>query len=53
MYKEILDLQCELLDDLGLHYRALNMSSHELGASAYQKVDLECWFPSKNDFGEI
>ena len=29
------------------------MSSYELGASAYRKVDLEWWFPSKNNFGEV
>ena len=49
----MVDFQCELLDDLGLYYRGLNMSSYELGASAFKKVDLECWFPSKNAFGEV
>ncbi|CAI2365143.1 unnamed protein product [Moneuplotes crassus] len=53
IFDEMVNLQCEMLDELGLHYRGLNMASYELGASAYKKVDLECWFPSKNDFGEI
>ena len=29
------------------------MASEELGASAFRKVDLECWFPSKAGFGEV
>jgi seryl-tRNA synthetase len=53
MFEEIVELQTELLDDLGLAYRGVNMASYELGASAYKKIDLEWWFPSRNDFGEI
>lgn len=41
MFQDIVDIQCELMSDLGLHYRGLNMSSFELGASAYRKIDLE------------
>ena len=52
-FQELVDIQWEILDELGFHYRGLNMSSYELGASAYRKVDLEWWFPSKNNFGEV
>jgi len=29
------------------------MASEELGAAAFQKIDIEAWIPSKNDYGEI
>ena len=29
------------------------MASEELGAAAYRKFDIEAWFPSKRDYGEI
>ena len=35
------------------HYRLLEMSSEELGASAYHKYDLEAWMPGRKDFGEV
>lgn len=31
----------------------LEMASEELGAAAYRKFDIEAWFPSKGDYGEI
>jgi len=33
--------------------RVLNMPSHDLGASAYKKYDIEAWIPSRNDYGEV
>ena len=38
---------------LGLKYRLLDMASEELGSAAYRKYDIECWIPSKKDYGEI
>jgi seryl-tRNA synthetase len=34
-------------------FRVLDMPANDLGASAYRKFDIEAWFPSKNDYGEV
>lgn len=43
---EMLEIQKELLNDLGLHYKILDMATEELGLSAYKKFDCEAWFPA-------
>jgi len=43
----------ELLSELGLHWRALEMPSAELGASAYRKWDVEAWMPGRGEYGEV
>lgn len=40
-FKELIDIQMEFLDSLGISYRVLNMPSEELGSSAYKKYDIE------------
>lgn len=49
----MLEAQTELCDELGLHYRILDMPTEELGASAYRKYDIEAWMPGRGEFGEI
>ena len=46
-FEEMLDIQTEILSSLGLRCRVLSMPSHDLGASATRKVDIEAWFPSR------
>ncbi|KAI1099103.1 seryl-tRNA synthetase [Jackrogersella minutella] len=46
---EMLDLQTDILQGLGLHCRVLEMPSADLGASAFRKVDIEAFFPSRRD----
>lgn len=53
MYNEIVEIQTEMFDELGLHFRVLNMPSEELGGPAYCKVDMEAWMPARGEFGEI
>ena len=53
LHLELLEIEKEILDELGLHYKVLEMSSEELGLSAYRKFDIEAWFPARNDFGEV
>lgn len=50
---EILEIQKEIYNDLEIPYRVLEMSTEELGSSAYRKFDIEAFFPSLNDYGEI
>lgn len=47
VFEEMLDMQTEILGSLGLTCRILEMPSHDLGASAARKIDVEAWFPSR------
>lgn len=51
--EEILQLQKEIISDLGLTARVLNMSPDELGSPAYKKYDIEAWMPGRRDWGEV
>lgn len=53
LHKEMLDIEMELIDELGLSYRVLDMPTKDLGASAYRKYDIEVWMPSRKDWGEV
>jgi len=33
--------------------RTLEMSTEELGASAYRKYDIEAWMPGRGSWGEV
>lgn len=50
---ELVQLQQTLMRDLGLCFRVRDMATHDLGAAAYRKFDLEAWMPSRNDYGEL
>lgn len=50
---EIVSSQKELFKELGLNFVLLDMPSHELGAAAYRKYDMEAWMPGRNMYGEI
>lgn len=47
------NIQEELFQSLGLHYRVLDMAKHELGNQAYRKYDIEAWMPGRQKYGEI
>lgn len=42
----------EMLEDLKLPYRVLNICTGDMGAGKYKMYDIETWMPSKNAFGE-
>lgn len=46
-------MQEDMFEELGLHFRVLDMPTEELGASAYRKYDVEAWMPGRGAFGEI
>lgn len=52
-HKELLDIEVELLKDLNLHFKVLDMPTDDLGASAYRKFDIEAWMPYRDDYGEV
>jgi seryl-tRNA synthetase len=43
----------EVLQELGLPYRAVNIAAGDLGASAAKKYDLEAWLPSQERYREV
>lgn len=49
----MIEIQKGICDDLGLHWRLLDMASIELGASAYRKYDVEVWMPMRKEWGEV
>ncbi|OJD31246.1 seryl-trna synthetase [Diplodia corticola] len=52
VFDEMLSIQTEILESLGLHCRILEMPSTDLGASASRKRDIEAFFPSRRERDE-
>jgi len=46
-------LEEQVLQGLGLPYRAVNIAAGDLGAPAAKKIDLEAWFPSQGRYREV
>lgn len=53
MHDELLGLEEELWQGLGIPYRVLQMCTGDLGAQASRKFDLEAWMPGRGDWGEV
>ncbi len=53
LHHELLAIEEELMQSLGIPYRVLEMCTGDLGAMAAKKYDLEAWMPGRNDWGEI
>jgi seryl-tRNA synthetase len=52
MHAELLEIECELFDGLGIPYRVIDTASGDLGGPAYRKYDLEAWMPGRGTAGE-
>jgi seryl-tRNA synthetase len=52
VFDEIVDLQTDILQSLGIPCRVLEMPSTDLGASSWRKVDIEARFPSRRERNE-
>lgn len=48
----ILGNSMEILDDLKIPYRLLQLCSWDLAIGKYNSHDLECWMPSRKAYGE-
>jgi len=53
LHEELLEIEVEILKELGLHFRVLDMPATDLGAPAYRKFDIEAWMPFREGFGEV
>ena len=51
-HQQILQNSMELLDDLKIPYRLLQLCTWDLGLGKYNSHDIECWMPSRNSYGE-
>ena len=45
--EQFLDVQKQLFEGLGLHFKVLDMPPHELGNPAYRKYDIEALYPGR------
>lgn len=52
-HQEVLAIEEEIFQSLGLHYRVLDICTGDMGGSAYRKYDLEAWMPGRGDEGEF
>lgn len=56
IHQEIVDIEEEIFQSLGIHYRLIDTATGDLGAPAYRKFDLEAWMPGRGDggsYGEV
>ena len=59
LHQELVSIEKELCDGLGLPYRVIDIPSGDLGGPAYRKYDIEAWMTMKGDenkqgdYGEI
>ena len=52
-HERILAIEEEILGELGLPYRVLNIAVTDLGNSAAKKYDCEAWLPSQERYREL
>lgn len=56
MHAEIVRIEEEIFQELGLHYRLIDTATGDLGGPAYRKYDLEAWMPGRGEggsYGEV
>jgi seryl-tRNA synthetase len=52
-HERLLAIEEELIGDLDLPYRVVNIAAGDLGASAVKKYDIEGWFPGQERYREL
>jgi seryl-tRNA synthetase len=52
-HQKLLAFQEQMLGDLGLHYRVIDVAAGDLGSSAARKFDVEAWVPSQQAYREL
>jgi seryl-tRNA synthetase len=52
LHKELLRIEEEIFQELGLPYQVIDTSACDLGGPAYRKYDLEAWMPGRGKAGE-
>jgi seryl-tRNA synthetase len=49
----LLSIEREIADDLGLHYKVMNIAVGDLGGPAAKKYDIEAWLPGQGRYREL
>ncbi len=49
----LLGIEEEIAQELGFHYRVVNIAAGDLGASAARKFDIEVWLPGQERYREL
>ncbi|MGH3032944.1 MAG: serine--tRNA ligase [Gaiellaceae bacterium] len=52
-HEYLLSVEEDLVGELGVPYRVVNIAAGDLGGSAVKKYDIEAWFPSQERYREI
>jgi seryl-tRNA synthetase len=52
-HERLLAVEEELVGELGVPYRVVNIAAGDLGAPATKKYDIEAWFPTQQRYREI
>ena len=52
-HEHLLSIEREIADELGLHYRVMNIAVGDLGAPAAKKYDIEAWLPGQGRYREL
>ncbi|MEZ6122304.1 MAG: serine--tRNA ligase [Planctomycetaceae bacterium] len=53
LHQDIVRIEEEIFQALGIPYRLIDTASGDLGGPAYRKFDLEAWMPGRNEYGEV
>ncbi|MBI4234897.1 serine--tRNA ligase [Candidatus Peregrinibacteria bacterium] len=53
LHETIRQIEEEIMQDLKLHYRVINIAAGDLGAPAAKKYDIEVWIPTQDKFREL
>ncbi len=53
IHEQLLAIEEEIVQALGLPYRVMNIAVGDLGGSAAKKYDIEAWFPTQQRYREI
>lgn len=53
LHAEMLGIEEEIFQGLGIPYRVVDICTGDLGGAAYRKYDLEAWMPGRDEYGEI
>ena len=52
LHLEVLRIEEEVFQALGIPYRVIDTASGDLGGPAYRKFDIEAWMPGRGESGE-
>ena len=52
-HDRLLEIEEQLVRELDIPYRVVNVAAGDLGASAVKKYDIEAWFPGEQNYREI